>query len=56
MRLVSPSIHSEKLKIMNLPHEFLRNIDLSLNKQENKTACVLLWIRTFDHGVLGLID
>jgi hypothetical protein len=30
-----------------------RNIDLALNKQESKNVCVLLWIRTFDHGVLG---
>ena len=28
-------------------------IDLVLNKHDSKNACVLLWIRTFDHGVLG---
>jgi hypothetical protein len=30
-----------------------RNIDLALNKHDSKNVCVLLWIRTFDHGVLG---
>jgi hypothetical protein len=38
---------------MNPPHDLRRNIDLALNKQESKNARVLLWIRTFDHGVLG---